>query len=36
MGRKVAIVLFWILAILVTTIAWSGISLKDLLAGKGF
>jgi hypothetical protein len=27
---------FWIIAVLVTALAWAGLSLKDLLAALGF
>ncbi len=33
MRRKLAIALFWILAILVTTVAWSGVSLREIVSG---
>jgi len=31
LGRKIAVVVFGLLAVMVTTLAWSGMSLRDIL-----
>jgi len=31
LGRKIAVIIFCLLAVMATTLAWSGMSLRDIL-----